>query len=196
MLAYPASFRRRFADEMALVFRDCCRDAYRQRGVWGIVLLLPPTLIDVARSAFRQRFLMLLKTLLRGNPMVDIPAFDSQLGNAVTAMSLLRRAGYSVKQCFEQIAAQAPEPLASIFKSFLDDLSIGQATPEALDALLKRAPSDHLRAVINTMNEQRQTGGNLAVMLEPFGPSIRNTAGSDENTQTLLDAVRELTQAP
>ncbi len=37
LVAYPARFRREYAEPMVQVFRDCCREAKRQRGARGIV---------------------------------------------------------------------------------------------------------------------------------------------------------------
>lgn len=37
LIAYPATFRRRYGVEMAQVFRTCCRITYRSSGVGGIV---------------------------------------------------------------------------------------------------------------------------------------------------------------
>ena len=49
--AYPASFRRRYGGDMAQVFRDCCRDAYRHNGALGVIWLWAPTLFDLVTTA-------------------------------------------------------------------------------------------------------------------------------------------------
>lgn len=187
---YPVSFRQRYAEELVQVFRECCQDAYRECGAWGIVRLWPPMLFDLVRSAARQHVIQLLK----GNSnMTDLTAFDRQLGNAVDAMSMLLRAGYSVIQCLEQIAARAPEPLAGIFRGVLEEIKSGKPALQALDDALQRVPSVHLRRVIATMKQQREIQGNLAQMLEPVAPSIRSAAGTDEQTAAMLQDIRDLT---
>lgn len=45
--ACPPGFRRDYGREMAQVFRQCCQDAYRQRGRRGVLHLWLPTLIDL-----------------------------------------------------------------------------------------------------------------------------------------------------
>jgi hypothetical protein len=49
--AYPASFRAEFGGEMALVFSDCCRAAWRCGGPRGVWRLLGCTVLDMLASA-------------------------------------------------------------------------------------------------------------------------------------------------
>jgi hypothetical protein len=51
LYAYPSRFRRRYGVEMARLFRDCCRDAERERGAWGVLRLWPGALGDLVRTA-------------------------------------------------------------------------------------------------------------------------------------------------
>jgi hypothetical protein len=56
LATYPRRFRREYGREMALAFRDCCRDAYRQDGSLALLRLWPRTLRDLAASAIGERF--------------------------------------------------------------------------------------------------------------------------------------------
>ncbi len=49
--AYPAPFRAEFGGEMALVFSDCCRAAWRSGGPLGVWRLLGRTVLDMLASA-------------------------------------------------------------------------------------------------------------------------------------------------
>jgi hypothetical protein len=49
--AYPPHFHAVFGDEMALVFSDCCRAAWRSGGRLGVWRLMGHTVIDVLGSA-------------------------------------------------------------------------------------------------------------------------------------------------
>jgi hypothetical protein len=51
--AYPASFRAEFGGEMALVFSDCCRDAWRSGGSREVFRLMGHTVLDMLASAPR-----------------------------------------------------------------------------------------------------------------------------------------------
>jgi len=48
---YPAPFRAEFGDEMALVFSDCCRAAWRSGGRRGVWRLMGRTVLDMLASA-------------------------------------------------------------------------------------------------------------------------------------------------
>lgn len=39
LLAYPTAFRRAYAWEMSLTFRDICRETLHEEGVWGLIRL-------------------------------------------------------------------------------------------------------------------------------------------------------------
>ena len=47
LLVYPAPFRREYKEPMAQLFRDECRDAFRQSGITGILGLWLRTFIDL-----------------------------------------------------------------------------------------------------------------------------------------------------
>jgi len=53
---------------MAQVFRDCCRDTYRQTGALGVIWLWFPTLIELVATALNEhlseRSTLMAKTLL------------------------------------------------------------------------------------------------------------------------------------
>jgi hypothetical protein len=51
LLAYPATHRREYGGLMAQVFRDMCRDSYRQKGCVGLVGLWGRVLADTAVTA-------------------------------------------------------------------------------------------------------------------------------------------------
>jgi len=65
--AYPATFRECYGGEMAQVFRECCREAYRRRGAVGLAGLWARTLSDLVISAIDQHIVggsgMFLKRL-------------------------------------------------------------------------------------------------------------------------------------
>lgn len=42
----PGEFAHEYSEPALQVFRQCCRDAYRERGIWGVLRLWLPTFID------------------------------------------------------------------------------------------------------------------------------------------------------
>ena len=59
LLAYPATYRREYGPLMAQLFRDLCRDSYRQRGGVGIVRLWCHVLTDTVVTATVEHFYLL-----------------------------------------------------------------------------------------------------------------------------------------
>ncbi len=55
LLLYPARFRRDYGEQMALVFRDACRDAVHQRGLGGLAQVWRMTLGDLIVTAISER---------------------------------------------------------------------------------------------------------------------------------------------
>jgi serine/threonine protein phosphatase PrpC len=50
LFCYPAEFRRVYAREMAITFRDCYREALQQHGKWGVARLWALMLYDLVTS--------------------------------------------------------------------------------------------------------------------------------------------------
>jgi hypothetical protein len=82
LLAYPSGFRQRYEQEMAQVYRTCCRAAYASSGVSGVLLLWLPTLWDWAWSVVGE---WVSSVLMRLN-MKDSLAW---LGNKLSTLILI-----------------------------------------------------------------------------------------------------------
>ncbi len=63
LLAYPTAFRRAYAREMSLTFRDGCRETLREEGVWGLARLCGLTLSDLVTTSFKEHMKALLLRL-------------------------------------------------------------------------------------------------------------------------------------
>ncbi|MBZ0282347.1 MAG: type II secretion system F family protein [Anaerolineae bacterium] len=190
--AYPLDFRREYADDVAQLFRDVCRDAAERGGSLAVLRLWPLALWDVATNALQER---LYSALMRRKQM-DTIDFDRQLGYTVKSMTILLRAGYSVMQAITMIADQSPEPTASALKRFTAEVEAGKPSDDALTDLKTRMPSEHLAQVVDTMLHQRETGGNLADFLDPVAVTITQSAGEDPAAAEALQHFRQLVGAP
>jgi hypothetical protein len=51
---YPSEFRRDYGDLMVQVFGDCCRQAFREAGMSGLLLLWWRTLLDTVKTAIEE----------------------------------------------------------------------------------------------------------------------------------------------
>src|SRR5690349_9565025 len=52
----PAAFRNEYGELTVQVFRECCHDAYQQRGIWGVIGLWPSMFADAIIGMLAERF--------------------------------------------------------------------------------------------------------------------------------------------
>lgn len=188
LYAYPAQFRRQFGAEMAQVFRTSCRATYRAGGTGGVLRQWLPILWDWAWTALREQIASVFDRSSAMSTMNDTTIFDRQLGDIVWMMTTGLYAGYSLVQTIEAISLNTTEPAASIFKRVYEDLAAGVPFEQALANLKRAVPSVHLQSVLEVIEKQRQTGGNLAMLLEPLSDQLIQQVGSDPS---LYPAMRE-----
>jgi hypothetical protein len=74
---YPRRFQARYGDDMALVFRDTCRKAYRQDGVRGLFSLWGGALLDLGVNVSKE----VVMTLVHGRQ----PARNQQPAQACSS---------------------------------------------------------------------------------------------------------------
>ncbi len=102
-----------------------------------------------------------------------IKKFNTQLVDALQAMSNALKAGLTFQQAMEQISKDAPVPLSQEFGLFVKELKLGVQPDEALLNMAKRVGSDDLDLVAVSTNIARQLGGNMAEMYETLSTTIR-----------------------
>jgi hypothetical protein len=56
---YPRRFRHAYQDEVAQLFRDCCREAQRSRGTRGLLHVWGRALLDLCANVPREHFAQL-----------------------------------------------------------------------------------------------------------------------------------------
>ena len=76
------------------------------------------------------------------------------------------RAGHSVVGAMEMLAENAQEPAASEFGEIFKQQNLGLPMRDALMQLLDRVPSADLRVLVTAILVQKDTGGNLAEILD------------------------------
>ena len=111
---------------------------------------------------------------------MDTSLLDRQLSDFVHVMVTALRSGYSVRQIWEYLTEQAPEPTASLCRGILADLEAGRTYDEALANAQKAWPSPYLAQIVETFVQHQQIGGNLAFQLDPLVDQIYHEVGSDE----------------
>jgi tight adherence protein B len=100
-------------------------------------------------------------------------AFNANLADAIDMIGRALRAGHSVVAALSIVAEQGVEPLKSEFAEVFKQQNFGLPLRDAFMQMLDRMPSQDLRVLVTGILVQRETGGNLAEILDRTGNVIR-----------------------
>ena len=99
--------------------------------------------------------------------------FATLLPEAIDMMSRGLRAGQALPTTIELVAADVPDPVGPEFRRAADEQSFGLPFREAMLNLGRRVPNQDLQFVITAILVQKETGGNLAEILDKTTRLIR-----------------------
>jgi tight adherence protein B len=103
-----------------------------------------------------------------------LKVFASQLPDALEMLSRSLRAGQSLGFGFQMIAAEMSPPIAKEFGRVFEEQNLGIPLDESLKDLTERVPNLDLKFFCTAVILQRQTGGDLAEILDKIGALIRD----------------------
>ena len=90
----------------------------------------------------------------------------AQVPEAVDLMARALRAGHAVPAVLEMVAKETGEPLAGEFRIVHEEQNFGLPLRDAMLNLAERVPRDDVRFLTTAILLQKETGGNLAVILD------------------------------
>jgi tight adherence protein B len=99
--------------------------------------------------------------------------FDEQLPDGLDLISRALRAGHAFPSAMQMVATEATDPIASEFQTTFEEINYGVSVHDAMLNLATRVPSLDLRYFIISVLLQRETGGNLAELLDNLSKLIR-----------------------
>ncbi|MCS7270689.1 MAG: type II secretion system F family protein, partial [Gemmataceae bacterium] len=99
--------------------------------------------------------------------------FAAQLPDAMELVARALRAGHSLAAGLHVVAEEMPDPIAKEFARVYEEQNLGIPLEEALKNLCERVPNLDLRFFVTSVAIQRQTGGDLAEILDRIGHVIR-----------------------
>jgi tight adherence protein B len=103
-----------------------------------------------------------------------LKAFGEQLPEALELMARALRAGHSLAAGFQLVGHEMREPLGSEFSRVFEEQNFGVPLEEALTSMTDRVPNLDLKFFATAVVLQRQTGGDLAEILDKIGTLIRD----------------------
>jgi tight adherence protein B len=102
--------------------------------------------------------------------------FDALLPEAVDLMARGLRAGHAASAVLEMVGNEVADPVGSEFRSMCEEQSLGLPLREAMLSLVERVPRDDVRFLATAILLQKETGGNLAVILDKTAAVMRERA--------------------
>ena len=136
----------------------------------AVYFFMSAPLIALAAAAIGLSIPFLLLRMKRGRRLA---AFNNGLADAIDMMARSMRAGHSVVAAIGIVAEESVEPVKSEFDEVFKKQNYGLPLREALMQLLDRVPSQDLRVLVTGMLVQKETGGNLAEILDRIAFVIR-----------------------
>jgi tight adherence protein B len=99
--------------------------------------------------------------------------FENQLPDTLTLISTSLRAGYSLLQAVEAVAAEAPNPTAREFGRAIAEARLGRPVVQSLQGITNRTQSQDFDWAVMAIEIQREVGGNLAEVLQTVAETMR-----------------------
>jgi tight adherence protein B len=99
--------------------------------------------------------------------------FEEQFPEALDMLSRAIRAGHAFQTAMGMVADELPDPVGPEFKKTFDQQNYGLPLKEALNELSDRLKSLDVRFFVTAVLIQRETGGNLAEILDNLAHVVR-----------------------
>ena len=98
---------------------------------------------------------------------------EEQFPQAVDLIAVSLRAGHAFTTGLLMVAEEVADPLGAEFRLLYDQQNYGKPLPDVLKGLADRVPLLDVRIFVTAVLTQRETGGNLAEVLDKLSALIR-----------------------
>jgi tight adherence protein B len=139
--------------------------------VGGLALFLRLPLLMVLPLMAFSLFVPLLGVLRAKSKR--LAKVDQQLPDALDLIGRALRAGHAFPTAMKMVGDEMNAPIADEFKATFDEVNFGISMNDALMNLATRVPSTDLRYFVIAVMIQRETGGNLAELLDNISKIVR-----------------------
>jgi len=117
--------------------------------------------------------LVLPYIVLRMREKASFEKFQEQLPEALDLLARSLRSGHALSSGMETVAEEMEDPIRAEFRAAVDEVNLGLSLKEALDNMCARVASTDLRFFSIAILMQRETGGNIAEVLDKISELIR-----------------------
>lgn len=111
--------------------------------------------------------------------------FERQFPEALDLMGRALRAGHSLPTAVRLCGDELAEPMAAEFRLLADETNYGVPLDEALRGLAERVPVADIGYFVVAVLIQRESGGNLAELLDNIGAIVRQRLKLNGQIRTL-----------
>jgi tight adherence protein B len=102
-----------------------------------------------------------------------LKSFNRRLPDTLSLLSNALKAGLSLPQAIEAVAATSTPPISDELWRAIRELNLGTAMPQALANMVRRVGSEDLDLIVTAISIQASTGGNLSRILDGISHTIR-----------------------
>lgn len=157
----------------------------------GLIVLLTITVLSYFINSV---FLQLLIAIGLGSlPILYINVmrrarmkkFEKQLPDALALMARAMKAGHAFSGSLQMLTSEFDNPIAGEFQKVLNEINFGIGLENALANLTERVNCPDIKFFAISVIVQRETGGNLAEILEKISALIRDRFKLQEKVRTL-----------
>ena len=99
--------------------------------------------------------------------------FEEQFPEALDLLSRAIRAGHAFQTAMGMVADELPAPVGIEFKKAFEQQNFGLPLREVLDQMAERVPLLDVKFFVTAVTIQRETGGNLAEILDNLAHVVR-----------------------
>jgi tight adherence protein B len=114
-----------------------------------------------------------------------LKAFQVQLPYALDLLKSSLEAGHSLSRGFQVVVAEFADPIASEFRSVIEQSRLGLPLPLALEEMLERVPINDLRLLVVAVRVQSEVGSSLAMIIGRLSELVRTRQRIQQQIRTL-----------
>jgi len=119
-----------------------------------------------------------------------IRKFERQLPDALDLIARSLKAGHAFSEGIRLAADEFEDPLKTEFRRTIQEINFGVGVPDALKGLARRVDCPDLKFFVVSVILQRETGGNLAEIIENIAHVIRERFKLRDKIRTLSAEAR------
>jgi tight adherence protein B len=103
-----------------------------------------------------------------------VRAFEEQFPESIDLVARALRAGHALPTGLGMVADEMPAPVGTEFRILFDEQNFGLSLPDAMRNFAARIPLIDARFFVTAVLTQRESGGNLAEVLDNLASVIRD----------------------